>query len=87
MSRAAKYLGDARRSGHDDTGKLRFASAIVIALLIFLALFTAAMTVIFCLMGSVPDALIIAVFGVGAAEFVSVAAKRIFAGKTDNMTE
>lgn len=61
---------------------LRFASQVIAILGIALGVFTAAMIAVFCVMGEVPDALVYAVFGVAGVEAASLAAKRIFEGKT-----
>ena len=56
---------------------VRFASAVVVAILAFMAVFTIVMTATFFIFKETPDALIACVFGVMATEFASLAAKRV----------
>lgn len=46
-----------------------FMKKILIGMFIFLLVFTAAMVILFCLTGSTPDTLIVAVFGACAGEY------------------
>ena len=48
--------------------KMRFSKCVIVALLASVAVFTAAMTVVFCVVGTAPDALIYAFFGFVGAE-------------------
>ena len=48
--------------------KPKFSKIIVVVLLASVAVFTVAMTTIFCVMGSVPDSLITAFFAFAAGE-------------------
>lgn len=48
--------------------KARFSKKIIVAILAAVAVFTAAMTVVFCFTASVPDALIYSFFGFVGAE-------------------
>lgn len=64
--------------------KTRFATVVVTSLLLFLAVFTVTMTVMFWQLQVTPDTLIVSVFGVIACEFVSLAAKRIFEKKKED---
>ncbi len=68
-------------SGRDKNGKYRFGSKIVISVLVFIALFTVAMTIIYCLTGGVPEALCAGVYSMASAELIGLAGKRIFDNK------
>ena len=61
---------------------LRFASQVITVLGAFLGLFTAALLVIYCVLGSVPDSVVYGVYGLAGAELISLAAKRIFEKKS-----